>query len=98
MRRRIARLHCYKAGGEAARHVATRHFGLGCSAGLRPRQHPLGPNAYFLYQPCDLNHPACTNLFATRHRGTLKPHPQAENKTEGLDRERLAKALAAAKQ
>eukprot|EP00198_Chlamydomonas_reinhardtii_P002699 XP_001692035.1 predicted protein [Chlamydomonas reinhardtii] len=31
-------------------------------------------------------------------RGTLKPHPQAENKTEGLDRERLAKALAAAKQ
>ncbi|KAG2448192.1 hypothetical protein HYH02_006777 [Chlamydomonas schloesseri] len=31
-------------------------------------------------------------------RGTLKPHPQAENKTEGLDKERLAKALAAAKQ
>ncbi|PNH03570.1 hypothetical protein TSOC_010360 [Tetrabaena socialis] len=31
-------------------------------------------------------------------RGTLMPHPLAESKTEGLDKERLAKALSAAKQ
>ncbi|GIL86811.1 hypothetical protein Vretimale_15616 [Volvox reticuliferus] len=31
-------------------------------------------------------------------RGTLVPHPMAESKTEGVDRERIAKALSSAKQ
>ncbi|GLC51022.1 hypothetical protein PLESTB_000457500 [Pleodorina starrii] len=31
-------------------------------------------------------------------RGTLIPHPMAESKTEGVDRERVAKALSSAKQ
>jgi hypothetical protein len=37
------------------------------------------------------------NVGAVPPRGTLVPHPSAENKTEAADRERLAQALSTAR-